>query len=147
MKSTYSNYTSCATYPVTHLTDALDPGWVGRKCVWRECMGIEPTQPDVVRSRTVLKTVRATRLHPLPRPTQARDRISASPRSRRPRLLPGRGKGTPRLDLRGPRRGDLRTSADRRATRVTWQKYHPNRPSIRDTSHCVRLHRSEFRRP
>jgi len=33
---------------------------------WRECMGIEPTQPDVVRSRTVLKTVRATRLHPLP---------------------------------------------------------------------------------
>ena len=29
-------------------------------------MGIEPTQPDVVRSRTVLKTVRATRLHPLP---------------------------------------------------------------------------------
>src|SRR5579885_2242654 len=29
-------------------------------------MGIEPTQPDEVRSRTVLKTVRATRLHPLP---------------------------------------------------------------------------------
>ena len=36
------------------------------RTAWRECMGIEPTQPDVVRSRTVLKTVRATRLHPLP---------------------------------------------------------------------------------
>src|SRR5690349_4472848 len=42
---------------------------------WRECMGIEPTQPDVVRSRTVLKTVRATRLHPLPRASRKHETV------------------------------------------------------------------------
>ena len=47
-------------------------------------MGIEPTQPDEVRSRTVLKTVRATRLHPLPRDRHASTR-PCGPRRERPR--------------------------------------------------------------
>ena len=45
---------------------------------WRECMGIEPTQPDVVRSRTVLKTVRATRLHPLPKESRKHETVFAT---------------------------------------------------------------------
>ena len=42
---------------------------------WRECMGIEPTQPDVVRSRTVLKTRESHQAPSTPHGvTQARDR-------------------------------------------------------------------------
>src|SRR3954469_23850542 len=101
---------------------------------WRECMGIEPPQPDEVRSRTVLKTVRATRLHPLPLLarlrhiaiaaslasdaraadgfTQARDRMAHAPPPRRSRRLRGRAKGTHRHDRAGQRPASRPTSAD-----------------------------------
>src|SRR5690349_6844041 len=39
-------------------------------------MGIEPTQPDVVRSQTDLTTVRATRLHPLPASSRNHETVS-----------------------------------------------------------------------
>src|SRR6185369_5560679 len=59
---------ACADEPTPSVIMNAAPNGsrIRRRSTWRECMGIEPTQPDEVRSRTVLKTVRATRLHPLP---------------------------------------------------------------------------------
>src|SRR6185437_2400395 len=119
-----------------------------RRAEWRECMGIEPTQPDIVRSRTVLKTVEATRLHPLPSATsvdpaagpitRARVRSVAAASLRQSPRIPARAKDTPTLGPQARRRAIRRTSVGRRGARAPPGWSRPSRRDFPDTPHSAR---------